>query len=100
MGQYFGAYIENTKDSDDYHVFMTWGCLKLMEHSWLKNDMVAAVMEKLVDSPHKVAWIGDYSNENSTEINGMTSEEFDKRYIRVFPQDEKDNDMSRFTNIF
>lgn len=36
--------------------------LKLMEHSWMGNEFVGAVMTKIYYCPKRVAWIGDYSD--------------------------------------
>lgn len=38
--------------------------MKLMEHSWMDNDFVNGVLECLHDSPHAVAWVGDYADES------------------------------------
>lgn len=35
--------------------------LKLMEHSWIGNRFVNAVLGHIVDNPMRVAWVGDYS---------------------------------------
>lgn len=37
--------------------------LKLMEHSWMGNNFVDAVITQLWKNPQKVAWIGDYSDD-------------------------------------
>ena len=75
--------------------------LKLMEHSWYRNPFVNAVMVKLVDSPKRVAWIGDYSNDRMI-LNGFafTPKIFEKYYksawkikplsaINIMPKVEK-----------
>lgn len=36
--------------------------LKLMEHSWVGNRFVNAVMYEMVDNPVRLAWVGDYSD--------------------------------------
>lgn len=36
---------------------------KLMEHSWIGNNFVNAVLYQIKDNPARVAWIGDYSDE-------------------------------------
>ena len=35
--------------------------LKLMEHSWIGNNFVNAILKKLDSTPMRVAWLGDYS---------------------------------------
>ena len=37
--------------------------LKLMEHSYIGNDFVNAVLTQLWKQPQRLAWIGDYSND-------------------------------------
>ncbi len=37
--------------------------LKLMEHSYIENNFVNAVLTLLWESPCRLAWIGDYSDE-------------------------------------
>lgn len=92
MGQYYHAYIENDKD---YHVFSCPGTLKLMEHSWLKNDMVCAVMAEILDNPSKVAWIGDYANE-PTDSFGLSRKKYAEVYNRAWPWP---NDTSHTTAL-
>lgn len=93
MGQYYMAYVENGNGSNVFcpqnAVYMTkngirsakdigdhgwdyddpdsWGAnfsgLKLTEHSWLENDFVNGVIETIWDNPSKVAWVGDYADD-------------------------------------
>lgn len=37
--------------------------IKLMEHSWIGNNFVNAVLKKLDNNPMRVAWLGDYSTD-------------------------------------
>lgn len=37
--------------------------IKLMEHSWIGNDFVNAVLSFLYENPMRVAWIGDYATD-------------------------------------
>jgi hypothetical protein len=65
MGQYYFP-VELEKMEHLYsHDF---GCgLKLMEHSWIENDMCQAVEMLLVEGgrwdKHKIVWAGDYADE-------------------------------------
>lgn len=93
MGQYYRAYVENGSGAKVFcpqnAVYMTkngissakdigdhgwdyddpnsWGAnfsgLKLMEHSWLENDFVNGVIETIWDNPSRVAWVGDYADD-------------------------------------
>lgn len=63
MGQYYQPLlIDNdgnrlTAYSHDFN-----NGLKLMEHSWIGNNFVNAILKKLDSNPMRVAWIGDYSS--------------------------------------
>lgn len=59
MGQYYEVYTKDTKGA--IKIFSPTGGLKIMEHSWWKNDFVNAIATMLNWDPHRVAWIGDYA---------------------------------------
>lgn len=70
MGQYYQAVTKKGNKFTVYslqttkfngHNYNYYNGLKLMEHSYWKNDFCCAFAEKLVDNPTKVAWIGDYA---------------------------------------
>lgn len=66
MGQYYVAVILD-EDNNPTHVARSWDFnngAKLMEHSWLNNDFVAAVETLLVnaEAPRRVVWAGDYAD--------------------------------------
>lgn len=48
---------------DDGKVFMLGNGLKLMEHSYLKNDFVQAFETLIFENPQIVVWAGDYADE-------------------------------------
>lgn len=66
--------------------------LKLMEHSYIGNNFVNAVLTQLWKHPMKVAWIGDYSD----GVGGdpyeakLPREEFMKFYDIAWGKDEQD----------
>ena len=60
MGQYYTAF---TKIDGEYNSYGFWGHLKLMEHSWWKNDWVNLISESIYHNRGNVAWIGDYAEE-------------------------------------
>ncbi len=68
MGQYYKPVIIYPDDSkavlNSYH--FTSGA-KLTEHSWIGNELVNAVYSLIHQKPRKVAWIGDYANDNYLE---------------------------------
>lgn len=63
MGQYFHVLMiseDGTEMMANPHHFDNG--VKLMEHSWIGNDFVNAVLHELEDKPTRIAWIGDYSD--------------------------------------
>ena len=63
MGQY---YYPTLIDGNRLEVFYSHDYengLKLMEHSYIGNYFVNAVVSQIAGNPMKVAWIGDYSDE-------------------------------------
>jgi len=64
MGQYYVPIIiaeDGTVSTFSSHEYNSG--LKLMEHSWIGNDFVNAVITQLWNHPMRVAWIGDYSKD-------------------------------------
>lgn len=86
MGQYYHVITEDkdgtrtvydiqTKkfiETQDYHEY---NGLKIMEHSWIKNDFCTALALSLVGTPKRVAWVGDYTEDSELEEYGFTYEE-------------------------
>ena len=61
MGQYYRPYLKGERD---VVTLVSWDYdngAKLMEHSWLGNEFINAVLFLLFDEKRKVGWIGDYS---------------------------------------
>ncbi len=44
--------------------------IKLMEHSWIGNSFMKAISKYIYKNPVQVAWVGDYANDYSDEVNG------------------------------
>ena len=67
--------------------------LKLMEHSWVGNDFVNAVLGVLDQTPQRLAWVGDYALsvvEEYCNYGGgfITSrDEFEKYYQMVWGEE-------------
>ena len=72
MGQYYNIIIkrdgERKVQAFDRHIDGEYTMAKLTEHSWWLNPMVNAIAEKLYYAPSKIAWVGDYANENENEL--------------------------------
>lgn len=65
MGQYYMAYVRNDEGEKVFCPQDMGSGLKLMEHSWIGNDFVNGVLEAIWDSPSRVAWVGDYADDES-----------------------------------
>lgn len=86
MGQYYKAVLidENgvmkTFDPEAYKTDdEPYGMgFKLMEHAWLPNPFVNAVLSYIVNKPMRLGWVGDYAKDatSSAEIHTI----FDKVY--------------------
>lgn len=63
MGQYYMPYVERDGVKETVYSFDYDNGLKLMEHSWLGNNFVDAVISLIDNNPAKVGWVGDYSND-------------------------------------
>ena len=74
MGQYYKPIILAKKNDKPISHLYTWDYgngMKLMEHSWLLNDMVGAFANQLIEKPQRVVWAGDYADiEKGTEGTG------------------------------
>lgn len=53
---------ELTQAYDDWHG------LKIMEHSWLGNELVDGIAQKLYNRKGRVAWVGDYTSDIMNEV--------------------------------
>lgn len=92
MGQYYTALIIREEEIKAYRPKHG---IKLMEHSWLTNNLTEKVMSELYDSPAKVAWIGDYANYDD-DVFGMDShEEYMEMYNRAWLDSEHNSDVIR-----
>ena len=41
---------------------------KLTEHSWYLNEMCNAIAEQIYHRPSRIAWVGDYANEDGDNL--------------------------------
>ena len=68
MGQYYKPLLisdDGTKQTAYSHDYGSG--LKLMEHSWVGNNFVNAVLYNIDNNPQRLAWIGDYADNISNE---------------------------------
>lgn len=90
MGQYYiPLVIADSGDMYTLHSHDFDNGLKLIEHSWIGNNFVNAVVSLINKKPCKVAWIGDYSNEYVGDVyEKLPAEDFAIYYNAAW--DEKD----------
>ena len=70
MGQYYVAIlIDEQNQPSTLSPYDFDNGAKLMEHSYIANNFVNAVLSELRDTPHRVYWLGDYA-ESKHFLNG------------------------------
>lgn len=69
MGQYYKPVLimADGKVSTLYSHYYGSG-LKLMEHSYIGNEFVNAVLLQIWHNPTRMAWIGDYANDKNGDV--------------------------------
>ena len=72
MGQYYNIIIKEkghrTITAYDRTLDGEYTMAKLMEHSYYLNPMVNAICEKLYKNPSRIAWVGDYADEEGDNL--------------------------------
>ena len=101
MGQYYKPIILAEKTDLPVSHLYTWDYdtgMKLMEHSWLLNDMVGAFANQLIEKPQRVVWAGDYADiEKGTEGTGYKGK--GKNLYALAIDETKVNPLSRPTKM-
>lgn len=85
MGQYYKPIIlaENKKTIVKWMYSHEYGNgLKLMEHSWMKNNFVRAFETLLLNNPQRVVWAGDYAEPEKGLKNNAYSRCIDKTCVK------------------
>lgn len=105
MGQYYHPLLID-KDGAKYtacsHDFDNG--LKLMEHSWVGNNFVNAILNMLSGHPMRVAWLGDYSSSECDQYDlggGFVKgrEDFMRYYKSAYDRKVADNDADSVKTI-
>ena len=83
MGQYYSPTIIYPDQSISSVYSHDYGVgLKLMEHAWIGNELVNAVYARIYNKPRKVAWIGDYSNDEYETCGEAYTRQVDHKFFK------------------
>lgn len=97
MGQY---YLVLLKKGDEIKTVESIGSLKLMESSYITNQMTDYIFNELYkEGPHRVAWLGDYANEEDDAFGGLTHEEYMKEYNAAYNTEPLNIDLRKYAKI-
>ena len=82
MGQYYRVLARRNNKDTVYSLqtnkfretgnYEHYNGVKLMEHSWWRNDFCEAFTKTLLDKPTRVAWVGDYAEEDECNELGFS----------------------------
>ena len=67
MGQYYTPVIIKNDKIKTFNCYDYDNGAKLMEHSYLRNNFVEAVVKQLFNKKARLAWVGDYAEPNDVE---------------------------------
>lgn len=88
MGQYYKQAIEQDGNLDIFDAQVSdggWNGVKLMEHSWIGNDFMDAISERIHNKPANIVWCGDYADEPQDFINIEWI-----NYKTIYPEESRD----------
>ena len=88
MGQYYKQAIEQDGNLDIFDAQVSdggWNGVKLMEHSWIANDFMDAISERIHNKPANIVWCGDYADEPQDFINIEWI-----NYKTIYPEESRD----------
>lgn len=72
--------IERGRIDDPNSFFYCMSGLKLTEHSWMSNDFIGGVMDAIEYNPSRVAWIGDYADDELDFTDLYTRDVYEKAW--------------------
>lgn len=88
MGQYYKQAIEQDGNLGIFDAQVSdggWNGVKLMEHSWIGNDFMDAISERIHNKPANIVWCGDYADEPQDFINIEWI-----NYKTIYPEESRD----------
>lgn len=74
MGQYYFVLAEDKDGRRTVYnrsVDGEYTAAKLMDHSWCGNSFCSALSATLVDNPRRIAWVGDYAEDDECKALGF-----------------------------
>ena len=86
MGQYYKTLVI---DGNKAEVYKSKDLLKLMENAWIENHFVNAIFAKIFNSPKKIAWIGDYANDDDDAFGDLSHAQSMKYYEMAWGDTQK-----------
>ena len=104
MGQYYTPVLltaDNKIKNFETHHYENGA--KLMEHSYIGNNLVAAVLDQLVSAPHQVLWLGDYAEmeDLSFKYEDISSDWMKEMYSSISNiQPDHENQKWRYNNAY
>lgn len=87
MGQCYRQAIEQDGNLDIFDAQMVddWNGRKLTEHSWIGNNFMDAISERIHNKPANIVWCGDYADEpqDFVTIDWIN-------YVTIYPKDGRE----------
>ena len=76
MGQYYRPVINDSGYILSFYNYIDgeYVAAKLTEHSWWNNPWVCTITKQILNHPAKVAWVGDYSDDEEFAIENRLHE--------------------------
>lgn len=80
MGQYYHVILDKGGKRKYYNIqtsaftggnYECYHGLKIMEHSWWGNDFMNCIAKELAEGPCRLAWVGDYAEDDECEKFGF-----------------------------
>lgn len=90
MGQYYRAYLESS-ESDKYEVYRPWSGAKLCEIAFCEQPFIDLVLNRLIENPMRLAFIGDYANDNDDKWGEYNHTGYIIRYNRAYKDETGQN---------
>lgn len=85
MGQYYRPVILDGSDVIVYNLYVNGkrSGLKLTEHSWMDNDCINKVCQRIYKHPCRIVWVGDYNKQPIPNIPIAQAEVWENESIPV-----------------